>query len=826
MSYDASSIRKGEGLDYVRLRPTGYVIDTAIAGQLHCALEIVHNNLDETSLMNGAGLVDIVFIPDLNRNTYQLIIRDNGRGIPHESLKDVYTALQTSGKFDQDAYAVSSGMYGVGSKATAGLSNYFVGITQREDCLSRVAIERGKVKDHELRVAAPVKGIRGTTVVYEPDDSIMSDTEEFCTVGYDALLEMCRKFCVFGNVRFVFRISTRPIKSYDWRKSVVEMDALINSYIDKSEIVFDSLTMAVDPDEFLKKYWHVERPFAWTHIVNMPVRSIPIEKVINKRTGATVPATLLYGFSFRTYYVRYNSTPNAMGLVNNVPIDHAGSIHIRVLSEVYKNILASMITVPQIKEFFLASYRLPLLYAVDMKRSAAEFTGTTKHAYYDKTLEPIYRHDLEKILTSEENKTVIETLFNYVYQDVESKYQAMQGVAVSSANMSRIHERLKRPDKFDNCETSDRSIAELFLSEGDSAGAKQILNSRYQGIYRLSGKPFNGITGLKNRESDANEIRTSAIYSDIFTLLNVNPYRPDFSSMYFEKVIIMADADSHGDHIKSLTLSNLYVACPQLIENGHVYLLVPPLYRVKLGDKKDVYVRDADSMNEWRSRYLYQPSIEVAVYPKAEVEGLAPGHILDVDEYVGFAQRVSTAGDALARAADAFAVEPRVIEYMASICHLIEDDTLDISKIVCPFEGCVFRYDESSKALLLVTPERDMYIPLAGMRDTLERLVIPHLDRLLWRDIEYRITTRHSTYARNKPMMISEIAHIFEQFNDTFSTKRYKGIGSMEDSEVKSICFNIDRRQLYKITDIGDVDRIFALLGDDPTERKKLVAGY
>ena len=821
MAYDESSIRHEQGLSYVRLRPTMYVIDTAIQGQIHCAIEIIHNSLDETSLMSGQGCITIVFIPDPARKTYQLIIRDNGRGIPHTKLLSCYTELMVSGKYDTTSYVVSSGMFGVGSKAAAALSNKFVGITEREGKLSKILVERGETKQTIVEETCGTN-ITGTTVMYEPDDSIMGDIEEFCTVGYDALLELCKKFCVFGNTRIIFKVGNKAITKKIWEGSAVDTQLAINKCVETSQGVFDSITDIINPEDFLKKYWEIDRPFAWNYVYVKPITSIPIKIVVDRRTEETTDGTLIYGFNLRSYYVRFNTSGGAMGMVNNVPIDHGASVHIRTINEVYKAALADHIDTPQIREFFLTQYRLPLFHAVDVRRSGATFTGTTKHAFYDKTFEPVYRKDLEDMLSTPEAQVSIETLFNFMYPDIEAKYQALQGNPLVGKDLGKLFQKLNR-DKFNDCETTDRSITELFLVEGDSAGNKENMNRVFQANYQLSGKPFNGLVRQELTKKSAEDIRKSPLYQDIFTIMNINPNKPDFNALNFSKLVLMADADSHGYHINSLLLSNLFVACPEMIERGIVHVLLPPLYQVKLNNNS-IYVRDAKSMIEWRSMYVYKPSLEIILYPKTPVKGVAPGRILDIDEYVDFAQRVTIAGEAMERVAEAFAIDPRIVEYLAFIADKIVNDRLDTKALHNNiFEGCSFKYEDGTNSLLLITPERDIFIPLTGLKEQLEKLVIPHLDRLLWRDISYHVSTVYTDYAKNKPMLISEIYGLFKTLNDSFSTKRYKGLGSMSADSLKEICYGTDKRQLYQITQIGDVERIFELLGKDPAHRKKLV---
>ena len=209
--YTEASIYTPTGLDYVRLRPTVFFPSTGIEGLLHAADEIIVNGIDEIALMPGrSGKLVVMLCVDAERGTYQMVVQDNGRGVPigDDKFLDSFTKRDTSAKFNSQAYQTSGGLYGQGAKATAGTSVHFRPITHRPERSASFYIHQGHlVGGVEFHNKAPVA--TGTTIIFEPDPFIFTtDIGLFSEEGQAHLITKMQKFCFFHQLNIEFAWTT------------------------------------------------------------------------------------------------------------------------------------------------------------------------------------------------------------------------------------------------------------------------------------------------------------------------------------------------------------------------------------------------------------------------------------------------------------------------------------------------------------------------------------------------------------------------------------------------------------------------------------------
>ena len=808
MEYSAKSIQSLEDLEPVRMRPTQFIEDTSEAGQCHAQKEVLDNSNDEGSLKNGTGLVRTIMFRDEKRKTYQFAIVDNGRGIPRESIQDCFTKLNTSGKYDTNSYSYSSGSFGLGAKVAAGTSHLFMGITKRPEGYGQIVVEKG-IRRGDAKFIDVKLPETGTLVMMEPDDQIFTDIESYRDSGFSRYIDLLQKFCIFGNVHQQFFIHTKPVPKGFWDMDAAAATQFIETAFTEAQLVFDSFRDQPNPEVFLKSYWGIERPFYWQHQVFSADPVHPEMKIMA---------------NVRSYYIRYGSTSGFMGLINNVPIDHGGSTHTRVVQDVYRSLLASYIRDPAVREFFLTKYKLPLYHAISVKRSGAQFTGATKHMYNDKDMEPVYREHLTKLLSTPESQDRITELFNILEDDIQAKYQDMIKSPMAAKDTGRVFLRLNFEGNYSGCENKNRQETELILMEGASAGSKVGRNPMTQAIYQLRGKPTNALLDHERMAVSRNKILKDPIYQDIYTLLNITPGKGDLSTMNFGKLILMTDADTHGYHIVILLLGNLYAATPELIEQGKVYIAIPPLYSMTLGSSdKKVFLRDGISATEFQASLVYAPSLKVWACPDHENSPYTRKELIG-DQYVDFVERVFEAGEAVEYVAKSLALDVRIVERLAYVADALESGRVDLAKIQSVFHGSDVSYDEILDTLLLTYKSQDIIIPLKGLAQQLRDWVVPKMEPLLWKDITYRVSTTATDLFQNIPMTPIEIHAIYESMSGIFKVNRYKGLGQMPTNDRSKICLNTDNRQMYHIKNIGDFDQVMRLLGKaDATHRKNLV---
>lgn len=817
-SYTKDNISTRTPLEHIRSIPTGYIVDVSVDGLWHAHKEILDNCYDETTMMNGRGKIVMCICRDEKNDTFQLITQDNGRGIPHEKLHDCFLQMFTSGKYDTKSYVSSSGQYGVGAKVTAALSRFFLVLSKYSNGISKLLIERG-VQIGKINETPSKNVTTGTTVVHQPDDLIFTDIGEFRDSGYEKIVLLCQKFCIFGNTEFEFRINNKPLPPETWKADTNKALELVAQTIEAGRVIYNNKIHQPNPEDFLKEYWKTDRNFTW----GTEIADSGSFMELDKDKGKEVERPWFY--TARSYYIRYGTNTGIMGLVNNVPLDAPGSTHAKWLQEAYKEVLAEYITTPAMKDFFLTKYKLPLYHAVSLSRSSARLTGMTKHAYYDQAFEKIYMNSLKKQLLRKDKKDAMDALYGLLASDIEMKFNASFGTAPKDTG--RLFLQLKNPGKFTNCQTKDRLNAELILCEGDSAGDLSGRDKEYQAMYKLRGKPYNGVTSIKDTKQSAYNIMNTkdGIYKDIFTLLMIDPRRPNFNNLNFGRIVLMEDADAHGYHINSLLVGNLWTACPELIERGIVHILIPPTYSIVIpGQKQKFFVKDEYGLNELRSKYMYYGAVDIKIRPNDKTTALGPDHTLTKEEYVDFASAVIQAGESIDRVADSMALDPRVIERLAYVVDHLSPKTFDLKKIASVFGGCEVTYDEKLKGVMIVLDDHDILVPLQGLEERLRKYVVPYMEALLWKDFTYYATTKYSDLYTETEMTIVEIFMMFKTLDSMFRVMTYKGIGGMNPEEKKNICYNMNNRQLYRITSIGDLERVYQLLGkNDSSHRKNLL---
>ena len=562
-TYDASSITVLEGLEAVRVRPGMYIGSVSTKGLNHLIYEIMDNAVDE-HLAGFCSTIHVTLEADGSAT-----VSDDGRGIPvgmHEkgisAERLVFTTLHAGGKFDNDAYKTSGGLHGVGSSVVNALSAHMHVTVKTGGYIYEDRYERGiptlELQDGLLPVVGKTKE-SGTTINFLPDDTI------------------------FDRTRF----------KEDEVKSRLHETAYLNP----------ALTIIYE-DKRKEEIEHIEyhEPEGIIGFIkDMNKSKEAIHDVIyykGESEGITVEVALQYVNEFHE---------NVLGFCNNI-YNAEGGTHLTGFKTMFTNVIntyARGLNILKEKDvnFTGADVRNGMTAVVSIKHPDPRFEGQTKTK--------LDNQDAAKIVS----KVTGEEIVRFFDRNLET-LKSIIGCAEKAAKIRKTEEKAKTNlltkqkfsfdsnGKLANCESRDASKCEIFIVEGDSAGgsAKTARNRMFQAILPIRGKILNV------EKASINKILANA---EIKTMINAfgcgfsEGYGNDFdiSRLRYDKIIIMADADVDGEHISTLLLTLFYRFMPELIYEGHVYIAMPPLYKVMPSKGAEEYLYDDKALEKYRKRH-------------------------------------------------------------------------------------------------------------------------------------------------------------------------------------------------------------------------------
>ncbi|MBQ2024208.1 MAG: DNA topoisomerase (ATP-hydrolyzing) subunit B [Alistipes sp.] len=549
--YSASNIQVLEGLEAVRKRPAMYIGDIGEKGLHHLVYEVVDNSIDEAL----AGHCNDIYVTINEDNS--ITVKDNGRGIPtdfHEkegksALEVVLTVLHAGGKFDKGSYKVSGGLHGVGVSCVNALSNLLIAEIHRGGKIYKQTYSKG-FPTSQVEVVGDCDD-RGTIITFKPDETIFTLTT---TYRYETLENRLRELAFLN----------KGIRLTLTDKRVVDEEGN-----PKSETFYSENGL----QEFVK-YLDTNR--------GEPI----IESIIYLDTeskGVPVEVAMQYNNSF---------SENVHSYVNNINTIEGGT-HLtgfrRALTRTLKKYAEESGMLSKLKfEISGDDFREGLTAVVSVKVSEPQFEGQTKTKLGNDEVAAAVDAAMSSALSNylEENPKNAKAIVEKVILAATARHAAR--AARESVQRKSPLSGAGLPGKLADCSSRDRSIAEIFFVEGDSAGgtAKQGRDRNFQAIMPLRGKILNVEKALEHRMWDNQEIK------NMFIALGVKIGTPEDSKalnlegLRYDKIIIMTDADVDGAHIATLMLTFFFRKMRELIENGHIYIATPPLYLVKKGNRE------------------------------------------------------------------------------------------------------------------------------------------------------------------------------------------------------------------------------------------------
>ena len=553
--YESKDILVLEGLEAVRLRPGMYIGTTGVKGLHHILWEIVDNAIDEVT--NGFGnKIEITLERDGS-----VTVEDNGRGIPvdiHPTQKKsgvevVFTQLHAGGKFNNNNYGYSGGLHGVGASVTNALSEWLKVTVNKNGKKYFMEFESKPDAKGKIKCGIPVAPLKeignssttGTKIQFMPDSR------------------------VFGDARLDYKIISKRIKELAFLNKGVILNIENKKTGEKEEFCFDGGLR----DCILYINEGKNKLFAKPLELSGEMENVKLE--------ASIQYTDTY-------------VDNIFSYVNNIPTTEGGTHDVGFKSGITKfmNDYARKHNYLKEKDSNLIGddFREGISAILSIKMNNVQFEGQTKtklgNPEVKGIVEKIVISELGRIFSANNNNKIAEIILNKAKGAAKVREAAKKAKELTRAKNSV--ENYNLVGKLSNCTSKKPELCEIFIVEGDSAGgsAKQGRDRRFQAILPLKGKPLNAEKKRLDQVLANEEIRT--IISALDTSIG-NDF--DINNLRYNKIIILSDADQDGAHIRAILLTFFFRYMRPLITEGHVYIGLPPLYKV-FKNNKEMYVYD------------------------------------------------------------------------------------------------------------------------------------------------------------------------------------------------------------------------------------------
>ena len=774
--YTAESIKVLKGLEAVRKRPAMYIGSTGPDGLHHLVYEVVDNSIDEV-LAGYCSEIDVIVHVDCS-----VTVIDNGRGIPvgmHKKEKRpapevVMTTLHAGGKFDTKSYQISGGLHGVGVSVVNALSSKLDLEIKRNGGVYIQSYERGKVVTKLKRIGKTKK--TGTKVTFEPDKEIF-DSVEF---HFEILSQRLRELSFLNKGLKITLVDERSDKMNEflYKGGIKEFVQYLNQ---------NKTILTPKPIYFEYKKDSVLVEMALQYNASYSETIFSFVNNINTTEGGT------HLIGFKAGLTRsINSYANANNLIKDLDQNLSGD-----------------------------DTREGLCAVLSLKIINPQFEGQTKTKLGNSEVKGIVESIVNEQLSTylEENPTVAKKVVLKILEAARAREAAR--TARDLARRKGVLDSTSLPGKLADCQEKDPAHSEIFIVEGDSAGgsAKQARDRRHQAILPLKGKILNV------EKAKFEKIIKSEEIGIIISALGAGVEQADFNleKLRYHTVIIMTDADVDGSHIRTLIMTFFYRQMPQLVENGHLYIAQPPLYKITKG-KSIQYLRDERSyekyiitkiseefkvkMNRQKEyisgekfrKFLYRiiakknfiQLLERKNYPFFLIDILLSSGVEDTD---------------FLRKKNQLEKIQSLLKEKGITSDLSLDEEHGLHELVVKFQingmnvSCKVNYD------LITSAE---YRNLCKIHKELENLRTPF----------HVLSNSEEVKIENEAKLLD---FLFQRAKKGVVIQRYKGLGEMAPQQLWETTMDPEERYLLKVTiqDAVEADKIFTILMGEEVESRR-----